>query len=229
MKCFRVARHAPTWRHVATMLAQTTAFWTVFLWALPELVLRTERALELPPLDLPAARLSGIGLFALASCLGLTTGFTMAIVGRGTPLPLATARELVTRGPYRVLRNPMALAGIAQGVGVGLWRGSAAIVLYALAGAVVWHLVARPPEERDLEARFQDAYRDYRARVSLWCVCLPAIAERVVGAVLLAAALGGTLLAARAGATLYRAAPALLLALLLGLTLVRRAAPPRTP
>jgi len=42
------------------------------------------------------------------------------------------------------------------------------VIAYALAGAVVWHLGARPPEERDLIQRFGEPYRHYRDTVPLW-------------------------------------------------------------
>ncbi|MBK7951112.1 MAG: hypothetical protein IPK00_20700 [Deltaproteobacteria bacterium] len=61
-------------------------------------------------------------LFALCGSLGLASSATMAIHGRGTPIPLDYPRELVVLGPYRVLRNPMVVAGIGQGVAVGLLR-----------------------------------------------------------------------------------------------------------
>ncbi|MCA8950251.1 MAG: hypothetical protein KDE27_12170, partial [Planctomycetes bacterium] len=59
-------------------------------------------------------------------------------------------------------------AGIAQGVGVGLFLADWLVVGYALAGALLWHTVARPPEERDLLARFGESYRSYRDAVPLW-------------------------------------------------------------
>jgi protein-S-isoprenylcysteine O-methyltransferase Ste14 len=62
----------------------------------------------------------------------------------------------------------MAVAGIGQGVAVALWLGSWVVLLYALAGAVLWHVAIRPAEERDLAARFGSAYRAYRSAVRLW-------------------------------------------------------------
>jgi protein-S-isoprenylcysteine O-methyltransferase Ste14 len=175
-RCFRPATAAPTWRHVLATLLQTTVFWTVFLFVLPWLVALGERTLGVPPLPLPPPwpRNLGVALFALGGALGLWSGITMAVRGRGTPLPLATARELVVAGPYRVVRNPMALGGIAQGVATGLWLQSGTVVAYALAGAVLWHVCVRPAEERDLELRFGAAFRAYRDRVPLWLPRRPA-------------------------------------------------------
>jgi protein-S-isoprenylcysteine O-methyltransferase Ste14 len=112
----------------------------------------------------------GIGLVELiaASALGLWSGATMASLGDGTPLPSATARKLVIAGPYRYVRNPMAVAGIAQGVAVGLLLGSWLVVIWALCGSLVWNSLIRPFEEEDLEKRFGDDFRAYRDHVKCW-------------------------------------------------------------
>jgi protein-S-isoprenylcysteine O-methyltransferase Ste14 len=107
-------------------------------------------------------------LFLLGGTLGLTSGMVMAAQGRGTPLPADCARELVVIGPYRYIRNPMAVAGLAQGVGVGIALGSPAVILYAVLGGPVWHVFVRPWEEADLEQRFGDDYRHYREAVRCW-------------------------------------------------------------
>ena len=98
----------------------------------------------------------------------------MATVGEGTPLPTATAPKLVVSGPYRFVRNPMALAGILQGVAVGWWLGSYVVLAYALAGAALWHLCVRPIEEADLRRRFGSDYERYQSCVRLWIPTLSA-------------------------------------------------------
>lgn len=173
MKLFRVARPASTVHHVATTAVQIVAFWSTFLWFLPAAVQHLGERLGEPSFAWPSLRWLGPSLFALASALGLTSAWWMSTRGRGTPLPLATAREFVVSGPYRFVRNPMALAGIGQGVAVGLWRDSPLVVLYATAGGLLWHFVARPPEEADLVARFGEPYLAYRRRVAIWLPRLP--------------------------------------------------------
>ena len=42
------------------------------------------------------------------------------------------------------------------------------VLLYALAGGLIWHVFVRPIEEIDLEHRFGEAYRRYRDSVPLW-------------------------------------------------------------
>lgn len=166
----RRAAPAPTTWNVVKTLAQTVAFWGVFLLLLPRLVYAVETAVlgEAWRFAGTASRSAGIVLFALFGTLGLSCGLLIAVRGHGTPLPLDAPRTLVVAGPYRFVRNPMAVAGIGQGLAVGLMLGSPAVLLYALAGAFVWHGVARPWEERDLVAWFGEPYLAYRRAVRCW-------------------------------------------------------------
>ena len=86
----------------------------------------------------------------------------------GTPLPAETARDLVVTGPYAHVRNPMAVAGVVQTVGVGLWWGSWMVAGAGLTGAVVWDLLIRPTEEADLANRFGELYQRYAQHVRCW-------------------------------------------------------------
>lgn len=200
MSLFRVAGDHPPWRHALHTALQIVAFWSFFLWLLPAAVAAAERAVALPPMQLACAAWLGPVLFAACSALGLWSAAVMSLRGAGTPLPLAAAQRMVLAGPYRWIRNPMAFAGIGQGVAVGIWRDSAGVVLYALCGAVAWHTIARPPEERDLLQRFGDDYARYRARVPIWLPWrAPAVLERTGAGLLMA--LAATLFA-RDGVTL---------------------------
>lgn len=87
------------------------------------------------------------------------------------------SRLIAVRGrearPASAARNvaktaAQAVAGLAQGVAVGVFVGSPLVVLYALAGGPVWNAFVRPWEEIDLEQRFGEAYRRYRAAVRCW-------------------------------------------------------------
>lgn len=148
--------------------AQTVVFWGVFLFLLPWGVWELESALGFAAWRFAPWEVFGAVLFALGGALGLTSGAVMAVKGRGTPLPTDCARELVIVGPYRFIRNPMAVAGLSQGVAVGLFLGSPMVVLYALAGGPLWHFLVRPWEETDLERRFGEPYRAYRGAVKCW-------------------------------------------------------------
>lgn len=159
-------------RHVLGTVLQITVFWGLFLGVLPLVIAAAEHRWLLHP-ALPggvviAAVVTGAVVLVAASALGIASAAAMSTQGAGTPLPSAMPNRLVIAGPYRSVRNPMALAGIAQGVAVGLLLTSWMVVAYALAGAVVWNWVVRPLEEADLEHRFGDDFRRYAARVRCW-------------------------------------------------------------
>ncbi len=170
----REARPATTAWNVAKTLVQTVIFWSMLLFFIPAMIYGLEGAMGLGTHRFggPSWRVAGTVVFVLGGALGLTSGMIMAIRGRGTPLPLDCTRELVVAGPYRYVRNPMAIAGLSQGAAVGLYLGSASVLAYVLAGLLIWNFGVRPGEEADLEARFGEAYRAYRSRVRCWRVRL---------------------------------------------------------
>jgi len=88
--------------------------------------------------------------------------------GEGTPAPWDPPQKLVIRGPYCYVRNPMitgvlfmllAESMLFQSCPLAIWMG-----VFFLGNAVYFPLI----EEKDLEKRFGDAYRQYRANVPRW-------------------------------------------------------------
>lgn len=168
-------------RNVLTTFGQIVVFWGVCLVVVP-LVLAAleERWRVAPALPAPAVAVvvaAGAVLLVLASALGIWSAVTMSTLGDGTPLPSASTNRLVIAGPYRWVRNPMAIAGIAQGVAVGLLLSSWLVVVYALAGSLVWNYAIRPFEEADLEQRFGAAFDRYRRAVRCWLPRVPRAAR----------------------------------------------------
>lgn len=165
---FRVAAPVARWRHLLATLVQTIVMWGTFLGLMPWCLVLLERWIGLPNFTSTWQVPVGLSGFALCGSLGLWSGFSMAWHGDGTPLPTATARKLVVVGPYRWVRNPMAIAGLGQGTAVGIALGSWSVMLGVVVGLLVWQVWVRPAEETDLEARFGDDYRHYRATVGCW-------------------------------------------------------------
>lgn len=129
-------------------------------------------AAGLPPaLPLPdlARKLAAIALACAGGCfdvLGLLAFRKLRTTVN--PLKPDKASTLATDGVYRVTRNPMYLgmAFLLSGWAVYLgaaWGllGPAAFVAYLTRFQIL-------PEERILEAKFGDAFADYRARVRRW-------------------------------------------------------------
>ncbi|MEM9075239.1 MAG: isoprenylcysteine carboxylmethyltransferase family protein [Myxococcota bacterium] len=160
--------------HLLRTLLYSAFFWGTFLGLAPWLLVRMEADLGIPQLPVVPWTVCA-GLAAPAVILNLAAGVTMARIGRGTPLPQDTARRLVVAGPYRVVRNPMALSGCTMVVLVGVAVRSPSVVTAGVAAAVAWHTLARPPEEADLLARFGEPYRRYQQEVPLWRLRWPPV------------------------------------------------------
>lgn len=145
---------------------QIVCIWILALVVIPYVILDAFDAAIWPRSGFPLW--IGIALFVGCSLLGLASSFFMVRDGGGTPLPLDQTKELVVSGPYRYVRNPMAIAGIGQGLAIAIMFQSWAIFVYAMMGAAIWHLVVRPIEEQDMVQRFGRSYLDYRERVTCW-------------------------------------------------------------
>ena len=168
MRLFRVARRSgPAWNLVKT-LVQIVVVWGFALGLLPWLAVAAEDASGVPRRQWPGRVPLGIVVFLLGSAVGIACAWLMATVGQGTPVPFDAARKLVVAGPYRYVRNPMAVSATVQMTGVALLYGSAATLVLAVGGGVLWHVVIRPGEERFLADRFGEPYEAYRAAVRCW-------------------------------------------------------------
>ena len=166
----RTSRTGQASANIAKTLVQTVMFWGFFLLAVPAAIGWLESQCGLLEFRFDSSKLKWIAaaVFVVAGSLGIWSGITMAVVGQGTPLPFDCPSALVIAGPYRHVRNPMVIAGLAQGCAVGLWMGSLPAIAYALLGAPAWMLLVQPWEERDLRARFGMRYQRYCANVRCW-------------------------------------------------------------
>ena len=167
----REAKPASTRRHIAATLAQTVAMWSFFLLIAPLTLSTLEHRLGIPSLnfDFFGKRVLAAILFASFGSLGVWCGVIMAAQGQGTPLPSYCPQRLIILGPYRYIRNPMALSSFIQGFCVAAWLNSSFAALYVVAGALLWNFLARPWEEADLESRFGEPFLAYRREVQCWC------------------------------------------------------------
>lgn len=165
---FRQAKAASTNYFLLKTFTQIGVVWSLVLGVFPYLITPVEAKLGLPTLEFSYQRPIAAGLFVLVSSVGVWSAIVMSRIGKGTPLPLDHAEKLVVAGPYRYVRNPMALSGIGQGLAVALFLGSPLVAVYALMGSAIWQFIFRPLEEDDLEMRFGLNFVKYREEVRCW-------------------------------------------------------------
>jgi protein-S-isoprenylcysteine O-methyltransferase Ste14 len=166
--------HSTTALWVKSLL-NAVLFFLVFMTALPLL------AHWLLPgrLPLPA------WLRILAGCTLILAGGAVWIVcldvfsrrGGGTPFPLDAPRQLVTSGPYAVVRNPLMVGELAVIWGEAIYVASLGLWLYAGLITLAAHLATVFVEEPELRERFGAAYDAYCRRVPRW---LPAAIPRSI-------------------------------------------------
>lgn len=145
------------------------------------------RAPKIPPPVVVAAVLSAQRLLAgdrrggiackaaagvlLAASAGLSTWADLAFGAAKTSInPLRPERSstLVVSGANAVSRNPMYLGMVGAATAHALWRGSFRALL-PVAGLVLWlDRLQIPAEEEALQAKFGQAYEDYKERVPRW-------------------------------------------------------------
>lgn len=152
-----------------TAALRSLLYGTLFLgfWAWVALQTRAIDHLLGGPLA-PLARPAGVVVMLVGGALAVTCAATFVVHGRGTPAPFDPPREFVAAGPYRWVRNPMYIGGVALLAGFGLWHRSPAMVLFAGILALLFHLFVLLYEEPHLEEEFGETYREYRASVRRW-------------------------------------------------------------
>jgi protein-S-isoprenylcysteine O-methyltransferase Ste14 len=89
--------------------------------------------------------------------------WVFSTIGRNVSETVLTKEhhELVTAGPYRLVRHPLYATGIGLFTAVGLMAANWFILLFALIALVAIRLGVVPVEERELVAKFGQAYRVY--------------------------------------------------------------------
>ncbi len=102
-----------------------------------------------------------IGLVLFASGLGLAI-WARVHIGRnwGTPMTQKAEPELVTSGPYRLVRHPIYSGILAAGLGTAV--GVSLLWLAPVGLGAIYFVYAATVEERYLAEQFPDTYPAYK-------------------------------------------------------------------
>lgn len=109
------------------------------------------------------------GLILMAAGIVLNLNADSLFKKHGTTVkPFEESSVLITSGAFRLSRNPMYLGMIMILVGVCVLMGSLSPFTIVPVFAIIIDNVFIASEERMLDQRFGDSWRDYKARVRRW-------------------------------------------------------------
>jgi protein-S-isoprenylcysteine O-methyltransferase Ste14 len=123
--------------------------------------------LDWPGLDDLAARMIGYGLGVAGLALAAWGIVTLRRADTTMRADRATDR-LVTDGPFRFRRNPIYMGEVLAFLGLAQLTYNIWFAILAPVFALGVLQLAILPEERHLEARFGEAYLDYKERTRRW-------------------------------------------------------------
>ena len=113
-------------------------------------------------------RYPGAVLVLLGAAVYLRCAWNFAAEGFGTPAPIDPPKELVVRGLYRHVRNPMYVGVVGVLLGEALFFGARVLLEYAAVVFGFFFLFVLAYEEPALRRKFGATYERYCAEVPRW-------------------------------------------------------------
>jgi protein-S-isoprenylcysteine O-methyltransferase Ste14 len=118
--------------------------------------------------QLGAVRYAGLLPIIVGALIECWCAWDFAMKGRGTPAPFDPPKELVVRGLYRHVRNPMYVGVMNILLGEALLFASRTLLWYAAIVFVGFNLFVLLYEEPTLRRKFGAAYERYCAMTPRW-------------------------------------------------------------
>jgi protein-S-isoprenylcysteine O-methyltransferase Ste14 len=150
-------------KRIMALVIEGIFFLGLFPGALVYFPPRLDQQFELPSLAFWNINIVlGCGLVVAGLLFAWWAIYVQFTIGRGTPVPVMATQQLIIQKPYSYCRNPMALGAIVAYLGVAILTGSISAVLLVLTLAVLLLVYIKLLEEKEMELRFGEAYREYR-------------------------------------------------------------------
>ncbi len=127
-------------------------------------VITRGRSLSSQPINMVLASL----LFLFGFTIYLWTVWDFASLGRGTPFPADAPKNLVVKGLYHYIRNPMYVGVLLIILGWAALYSIVWLLVYALVVAIAVHIFVVLYEEPHLQELFGAEYDAYRRSVGRW-------------------------------------------------------------
>ena len=121
-----------------------------------------------PTIQTGPIRYAGLLPILLGASIYFWCAWDFTFTGRGTPAPIDPPKQLVVRGLYRYVRNPMYIGVLLILFGEALLFVSRALLWYAVGAFLVFNLVILLYEEPALRRQFGESYRRYCESVPRW-------------------------------------------------------------
>lgn len=121
-----------------------------------------------PPLVLGVWHYFGVLPTIGGALVYLRCAWDFATGGRGTPAPIDPPMELVVRGLYQYMRNPMYVGVALVILGEAVFFGARILFEYAVTAIIFFHLFVLLYEEPILRRKFGESYDRYCRSVPRW-------------------------------------------------------------
>lgn len=156
------------WQHIKAILLLPFMVTVI----IPSLLCFISYMLRIPGMFIYHINFLSLVLGAIFMILGYVTVYktihAFASIGKGTLAPWKPTKHIVTSGLYSYVRNPMILGVLLVLFGEAIIFGSTLLILWSVIFGVVNHLWFVFWEEPQLERKFTDKYRQYKANVPRW-------------------------------------------------------------
>ena len=115
-------------------------------------------------LQIPA----GLILLFFGLVLAVWTMILFHTTGKGTLSPRAHTKKLVTKGPYKYVRNPMIIGVLSVLTAEALILNTILIFYWAVIFFIINCIYFKLFEEKQLAKNFGDEYIEYKKNVPMW-------------------------------------------------------------
>jgi protein-S-isoprenylcysteine O-methyltransferase Ste14 len=120
------------------------------------------------PAPLGLWRYWGLVPMLLGAAIYFWCAWDFTFAGKGTPAPIDPPKELVVRGLYRYVRNPMYVGILTLLIGEAWFFASRQLFIYAGVIFLLFNLFVIFYEEPALRQKFGESYRRYCEAVPRW-------------------------------------------------------------
>ena len=117
---------------------------------------------------LGSLRYIGLLFIAAGALIYFWCAWDFVITGKGTPAPIDPPKELVVRGLYKYVRNPMYFGVRSLVLGQAVWLEALPLFAYAAIVFLSFSAFVLFYEEPALSRKFGDAYKRYCQTVPRW-------------------------------------------------------------